>query len=156
MKPEVKAILDKVKQTADFGYVAFESISDTNTFGCNALHCVIVRGDYESAKVLIENGININQKGEDGYTPLHQACSFGQKEIVKLLLENGADTFARTEGDLPFTKARLSGHNEICEVLKPYMDKKGGDESSRKRQNHLEKLDSSIKELKKQIKKHCK
>ncbi|NOS69213.1 MAG: ankyrin repeat domain-containing protein [Verrucomicrobia bacterium] len=155
MKPEVKVILDRVKQTADYGYVAFESINDTNTFGSNALHCAIVWGDYESARILIENGINIQQKGEDGCTPLHFACQFGQKEIAKLLLEKGADPYARTEGNLPFTEARLSGNDEICELLKPYMAKHEGDESSRKRQNHLGKIDSSIKELEKQIGKHC-
>ena len=155
MKSEVKAILDRVKQTTDYGYVAFETVNDTNVFGCNALHCVIVWGDYEAAKFLVENGININQKGEHGFTPLHEACSFGRKDIAKLLLEHGANTYARTEGDLPFTTARLGGHDEICELLKPYMEKQGGDESGRKHQEHLEKLDSSITELEKQIQKHC-
>lgn len=149
MKPEVETILSRVKQTADYGYVAFDTINDTNVLGNNALHCAVVWGDYEAAKVLVENGINLNQKGEHDYTPLHEACSHGHKEIVKLLLENGADTNARTEGNLPFTEARLGSHNEICELLKPFMQKQGGDESSRKHQKHLEKLDSAVKNLEK-------
>jgi ankyrin repeat protein len=97
MKQEVRKLLDQVKDTADFGYVEFNDINATNEMGDNALHCVIVWGDYESAKLLIENGININQSGEHGYTPLHQACSLGHTELVTLLLKHGANPFARTE-----------------------------------------------------------
>src|SRR4051794_11199413 len=98
MHPEVKSILDQVKKTADFGYVDFSDINATNHLGANALHCVIAWGDYEAAKTLIAHGINLNQKGEHDYTPLHEACSFGNKEIVKLLLDHGADLSSRTIG----------------------------------------------------------
>jgi hypothetical protein len=81
--------------------------------------------------------------------------SLDKKKLQSFLLEKGADPYARTEGNLPFTEARLSGNDEICELLKPYMAKHEGDESSRKRQKHLGKLDSSIKELERQIEKHC-
>lgn len=154
MSPEVKAILDRVKQTADFCCVTFDSINDTDDLGNNALHCVVIWGDYEAAKTLIKNGINVNQRGEHGFTPLHEACSCGRKEMVELLLEHGADVRARTEGDIPFTTARLSGHDEICELLKPFMEVHDQDESGQKSQKHLEKLDSSIKDLEKQIKGH--
>jgi len=40
MKPAVQAILDRVKKTADFGYVDFTDINATNALGENALHCV--------------------------------------------------------------------------------------------------------------------
>jgi ankyrin repeat protein len=154
MHPDVKAILEKVKDTADFGYVDFSDINATNEVGDNALHCVIVWGDYEAAKILLAHGINVNQKGEDGYTPLHDACSFGHKEIVRLLLENGADLFARTAGDLPFTTARLSGQNEICELLRSYPNK-GNDPYLAKHDKHLHALSDSIQKLEKQIDDNC-
>jgi len=154
MNPDVQAILERVKQTADFGYVDFSDINATNELGDNALHCVIVWGDYKAAKILLAHGINVNQKGEDGYTPLHQACAFGHKEIVQLLLENGADTFARTAGDLPFTTARLSGHDEICEMLRTFT-KKGGDPHLQMHDKHLQALSGSIQQLKKQIDENC-
>jgi ankyrin repeat protein len=124
MKPEVQAILARVKDTADYGGVDFTDINATNDLGSNALHCVIVWGDYEAAKVLIENGIDFQKHGELGYTPLHEACAFGRKDIVRLLLEKGADPHARTEGDQPFTAARLNGQDEICDLINDFLKKK--------------------------------
>jgi ankyrin repeat protein len=124
MTTEVQAILSRVKNTADFGCVDFNDINVTNALGDNALHCVIVWGDYAAALILIENGIDIQKHGEHGYTPLHQACAFGRKDIVELLLQKGADPFARTEGDLPFTTARLNGNHEICEFLNAALKQK--------------------------------
>ncbi len=151
MKPEVRAILDKVNSTADFGYVDFLDINSTNVLGDNALHCVIFWGDLEAAQILMENGIDIHKRGENGETPLHRACTFGQLEMAELLLKRGADPFARTEGDLPFTLARLSRHDDICELLSKYTKDKT-DKSGEMRSNHLAELDRSIKRLEQQIK----
>ena len=155
MHPDVIAILENVKQTADFSYVDFSDINATNALGDNALHCVIVWGDYEAAKILLAHGINVNQKGEEGFTPLHQACSFGHKEIVQLLLDNGADPLARTAGDLPFTTARLSGHHEICELIRAY-PKMGSDTQRERHNKHLQALSGSIEKLEKEIAENCK
>jgi ankyrin repeat protein len=154
MHPDVKAILEKVKDTADFGYVDFSDINATNELGDNALHCVIVWGDYEAAKILLAHRINVNQKGEDGYTPLHVACSFGHKEIVRLLLENGADILARTAGDLPFTTARLSGQNEICDLLVSH-SRNGSDPYLERHNKHLQALSDSTQKLEKHIDENC-
>lgn len=155
MHPDVHAILERVKQTADFGYVDFSDINVTNALGDSALHIVVRWGDYEAAKTLLAHGINVNQKGEEGYTPLHEACSHGHKEIAKLLLESGADAFARTAGDLPFTTARLSGHDEICELIRKFTRK--GDDPHLQRQNrHLQALSDTIQELERQIDENCK
>ena len=150
MNPEVQAILNRVKDTADFGYVDFDDINATNTLGDNALHCVIVWGDYEAARVLIENGIDIQKHGEHGYTPLHQACAFGHKNIVELLLQNGADPLARTEGDLAFTIARLNSHDSICDLMNSFMKGKS-DASLEAGQNHISHLKESIKALEQEI-----
>jgi ankyrin repeat protein len=155
MHPDVRAILDEVNQTPDFSYVDFSDINTTNTLGDNALHCVIVWGDYNAVKTLLAHGINVNQKGEHGYTPLHQACSFGNKEIVALLLENGADINARTEGDLPFTTARLSGNDDICDFLRDF-SRKNKNRELKPHDKHLQALSSSIEQLEKQINENCK
>lgn len=42
--------------------------------------------------------------------------------MVKLLIDSGADLFALSEGDAPFTSARRGGHDHICELLAPLME----------------------------------
>jgi hypothetical protein len=42
--------------------------------------------------------------------------------MVKLLVASAADLFALSEGDAPFTTARLGGHDAICELLAPMME----------------------------------
>jgi len=91
---EVLALLSTVKTTPDFGYVIFDSINATNAFGDNALHCVCVWNDLAAAKLLVENGINVNQPGEHGFTPVRMAADFGSPELVSYLLANGADPAA--------------------------------------------------------------
>ena len=90
LNDEVRRILESVKGAADYCYVDFDSISATNTFGDNALHCLCVRGDFESVKILVENGIDINQEGEFGYSPLDEAEHRGYTEIADYLKNNGA------------------------------------------------------------------
>lgn len=84
--------MEKVQSTADFGYVAFDSISDTNALGDNAPHCVCVSGDLEAAKLLVKNGIEVNQRGEGGFAPLNIAIEFGHSKLADYLIANGADT----------------------------------------------------------------
>jgi ankyrin repeat protein len=70
---------------------------------------------------LVAAGIDINKAGDLGYTPLHVACMKGNIEMVKFLVEKGADLFALSEGNPPFTCARLAGHDRLCAWLGPLM-----------------------------------
>ena len=55
-----------------------------------ALHCAAHRDFTEIAKMLIENGADVNVKNEDGMTALNYADKQGHTEIVKLLRDNEA------------------------------------------------------------------
>jgi ankyrin repeat protein len=68
-------------------------------------------------------GIEINKAGDLGYTPLHVACMKGNVDMAKFLVERGADLFALSEGEPPFTVARRGGHDHVCELLAPLMEK---------------------------------
>ena len=91
MDQQVRAILDKVNLTADFGYVTFDDVNATNALGENALHCVCVSGDLDAATVLTGGGINLNQVGEFGDTPIRVAERFGHPELAQLLRNSGAE-----------------------------------------------------------------
>ena len=44
---------------------------------------------------ILELGINVNIKADQGFTPLIAAATFGNYSLIKILLENGADTDLR-------------------------------------------------------------
>ena len=94
MDRKVRELLDQVESLADFAGINLTDINDTNSFGDNALHCVCVWGDLSAAKLLVESGINIEQEGEGGFTPLKVASDFGHKEIVEYLISKGANKIA--------------------------------------------------------------
>jgi ankyrin repeat protein len=121
MNAELDRIFVKLCDTADFANVDFSDVNACNTDGDNALHCVVRWGDVSAAKALIDAGVDVNKAGDLGYTPLRVACINGNVEIVRLLVEKGGDLFAMSEGDIPFSSARLAGHHEVCDILGPLM-----------------------------------
>jgi ankyrin repeat protein len=124
MNDRLKSIFETLHRTADFADVDFTDVNACSIDGDNALHSVVRWNDLESALTLIDAGIDVNKAGDLGYTPLHVACMGGKTEMVQLLLDHGADLFALSEGDAPFTSARLAGHDQICDLLAPLMQAK--------------------------------
>lgn len=121
MDDQLKSLFEKLRTTADFAGVDFSDVNACSTDGDNALHCVVRWNDVPAAKALLEAGIDVNKAGDLGYTPLHEACMRGNQEMVQLLINHGADLFALSEGDAPFTRARLAGHDDVCDLLGPLM-----------------------------------
>jgi ankyrin repeat protein len=123
MDSQLEAIFARLRETADFADTDFSDVNATTSDGDNALHCVVRWGDLAAARALIDAGIDINKAGDLGYTPLHVACMKGNAEMARFLIDRGADMFALSEGDPPFTTARLGGHDDICELLAPLMER---------------------------------
>ena len=66
--------------------------------GGTALH-LVSQGQYNSqeqgvgiARLLLERGVDVNERQKNLYTPLHSAAFYGRLEIVQLLLVQGSDT----------------------------------------------------------------
>src|SRR4051794_31962849 len=51
--------------------------------------------DAGVARMLIENGADVNAAGWMGATPLHEAAEHGRADVVELLIRSGADAHAR-------------------------------------------------------------
>ncbi|GAA4088618.1 ankyrin repeat domain-containing protein [Mucilaginibacter panaciglaebae] len=90
-----------------------------NGFNVFPLHSAAA-GNYTSiARMLIDNGAQVNIRQQAGVTPLHSAAQNGNLELLILLLENGADVNVRMEGGkLPSDMAREKGFEEIAEILR--------------------------------------
>ena len=79
--------------------------------GRNALNRAAEDGRDDIAKVLIQNGAEVNAVNEDKRTPLHWAALNGHVDVAKVLIQNGADMNAFTGFKwTPLQFAAESGH----------------------------------------------
>ncbi|MGN6640355.1 MAG: ankyrin repeat domain-containing protein [Mucilaginibacter sp.] len=89
-----------------------------NGFRVFPIHSATAGNYTDIARVLIENGANVNVRQQAGATPLHSAAQNGNLELLILLLEHGAETDVRMEGGkLPADMAREKGFAEIADIL---------------------------------------
>ncbi|CAH0517760.1 unnamed protein product [Peronospora belbahrii] len=80
---------------------------------------VLPAGDVTKLQKLLDSGVNVDVKDEDGLTLLHWASSTGCFDVVELLLEH-AQVFVNVQDDAgwtPLMSAGSAGHCEIVGVL---------------------------------------
>ncbi|XP_009074871.1 PREDICTED: protein phosphatase 1 regulatory subunit 27 [Acanthisitta chloris] len=51
--------------------------------GMAALHEAVLTGNLDCVKLLVKHGADIHQRDENGWTPLHMACSDGYADIAR-------------------------------------------------------------------------
>jgi hypothetical protein len=151
MTPKVKDHLQALKDLPGFEDIDPSNINSTNHEDENALHVAIHRDDTESAKLLIEAGIDIHQPGDLGHTPLHEACVWGNMEVVRMLVERGADVFALTEGEPPFTLARYGKHDAICKYLGVEMKRRQSEDPAIWTRARIKQLKAEIMRLERRL-----
>ncbi len=71
------------------------------------------RGHLLTAKMLVDNGADLNKRNARGQTPLDGVCFKGNLDMVKLLVQCGANI----EGN-PIVFASIFGNKEIVKYLK--------------------------------------
>lgn len=96
----------------------FKQLHDENSLGENALHYAVIWNDSKNLVALIKEGVFINQRGENGFTPLHEAVDKNNKDMVLLLLEYGANKSIKNDlGEKPIDIARAFNYDNIIRVL---------------------------------------
>lgn len=90
--------------------------------GWSALTLAIVEDRFNTVTYLVDQGVNINRKVEEGswkgYTPLMLAVDKGYTHIVRFLTEHGADVNARNDkGISSLMWAVIQGYLDIVEIL---------------------------------------
>jgi ankyrin repeat protein len=77
-----------------------------------------MNGHTEIARLLIDKGMNINQKFENNWTLLHHATQKGKMDIISLLLEKGVDVTAKNDkGETAKDIAYENGMIELARML---------------------------------------
>ncbi|XP_017956799.1 protein phosphatase 1 regulatory subunit 12A isoform X24 [Drosophila navojoa] len=59
--------------------------------GATALHVAAAKGYAKVLRLLLAAGCNVDKQDNDGWTPLHAAAHWGQKEAAEMLVESLAD-----------------------------------------------------------------
>ena len=74
----------------------------------------------EIRKLLAADRADVDDRGLDGYSPLHLAAEFGQLETARLLLGRGADPNAVSMNELratPLHTAISAGHRDTTSIM---------------------------------------
>ena len=71
--------------------------ADVNILNGNPLNLAAQNGDLDIVKLLIANGADVNLPRDYGLYPLHQAAASGHLEVVQYLIEKGADIHRKTD-----------------------------------------------------------
>jgi len=109
----VKKILEKDKSQANY----IRQINDS--FYIPVLMQAVMNDETEIAKLLIENGADVNKRDGFKMTSLMLAANNQNIELVKLLLKNGADKNAKDDNGMTALKAAEEVKNkEIIDLLK--------------------------------------
>jgi len=92
----------------------------------------VKNGNYDEAEKLIKNGADVNQQGEQGWTPLNFAAGKGSLPMVRLLVENGANIF-KVGRDLrtPYMIALAAGRVSVVKYLRELEDNYPGEKPPR-------------------------
>ena len=83
------------------------------------------------AEILIERGLNTNERDRSNSTPLHYAAWYGHPDMTSILLKNGADSNTMDQNGLtPYDIAFRFENYDICNLLKSNQEslKKGIDD----------------------------
>lgn len=119
------AALLKRWATSELRHDSLSSSSTQDTtatsFRDEILRSASIHGFIIAAKVALLAITNIDNKDEDGRTPLSLAAGNGHEAIVKLLLDKGARIcLSDNNGQTSLSWAATNGHQDIIECLSQY------------------------------------
>lgn len=93
-------------------------INQKNAGGATALHIASRQGNFEIAKILIENGADVDAVDNEGWTPLMRSSLAKSPETVNLLLLRGAKANPlNSVNESAITQAALSDCTECLNLM---------------------------------------
>lgn len=83
-----------------------------------SLHQAIIAGDTKQVQNFIANGVNINSRNRQTWTPLHTAIWYSTNEMVELIISKGPDINAQNnQGYTPLHFAAIKGNSDAANLL---------------------------------------
>lgn len=93
-------------------------LSQTDDWGCSALHLATEQDSEAVACVLLRSGADVNARDAWDQAPLHFAARKGSNSMCSLLISHGADPdVVDADGHTPLLVAARSRHEAACKAL---------------------------------------
>ena len=106
--------LEEVREAIDSG----EALSKRGPYGRTPLDFAVKNECFKVADFLIENGADVRQKNDGGFSVIFIAAEDGKTEMVKFLLGQGVDiNEISTDGQSPLYVAARNGHAATVKYL---------------------------------------
>jgi len=84
-----------------------------------ALHYAVQYRAYRTLSALVERGVDIELRDDEGRTPLMRAARTGIPQMITFLIESGADPYARDSDDRsPYDHAVHAGKKKAAMLLR--------------------------------------
>ncbi|XP_074656432.1 oxysterol-binding protein-related protein 1-like isoform X2 [Tubulanus polymorphus] len=100
-----------------------------SNYGWSPLHLAAYFGHYQVAKLLLENGADVNDVNTNGDTALHKAAFSNRVDVVTLLINHSADvSMINSEGNVPKQITRNPDIRKILEAVAD-VDRMKGEEN---------------------------
>ena len=99
-------------------HLLLTTIAAVLVVGCgkSSIHQAAYDGDIQAIKQHLVDGMDVNAKDADGWTPLSTAAHEGHREVAELLIAKGADVNAK-EDMFGLTPLHVARNKEIAELL---------------------------------------
>ena len=84
-----------------------------------AVRAAVKTGDVATLQALLDKGVHLDAKDQDGRTPLHWACASGRLNVAEFLLARARASLDVQDdaGWTPLMSAASAGHAEIVGLL---------------------------------------
>lgn len=99
-------------------------VNEVNISGASYLQIAVMCGNFDLAKFVIDNGIDVNNQDDKGSTALHYCAEYKQYEIAEYILNNsGKIDIADKYGNQPLWTATFSAkvHPERIKMVELFL-----------------------------------
>jgi ankyrin repeat protein len=95
-----------------------QTLKESQEVAEETMESATLRGQTEIARLLLDNGLDVNKPSAKGSIYLNDAALKGQKKMVQLLLDHGASLTARNQtGGTALHDAALGGNADVVGLL---------------------------------------